>query len=76
MRKKLFLPVMAILFALSGCGYDGHYRYSCQDPANFEQAECQVPLCKVTGTCTIDLLGFDPLTGEELTVETEQDVQE
>lgn len=76
MRKKLFLPVMATLFALSGCGYDGHYRYPCQDPANFDAPECNLPLCKVDGQCTIDLLGFDPKTGERLTVETEQNGQE
>lgn len=67
---------MAILFALSGCGYDGHYRYACQEPSNFNNPECTMPLCKVTGTCTIDLLGFDPATGEQVTIETEQDVQE
>lgn len=61
---------------LTGCGYDGHYRYPCQDPANFEKEECNPPLCKVTGSCTIDILGFDPKTGEATTVEMEQDGQE
>jgi len=64
------------LFMLSGCGYDGTYRYPCQDPANFDNPECNLPLCKVDGTCTIDILGFDPKTGEPKTVETEQDGQE
>lgn len=76
MRNKLVLPVLAVLFALSGCGYDGHYRYPCQDPANFNNPECTMPLCKVDGTCTIDILGFDPQTGEQVTIETEQDGQE
>lgn len=76
MRNKLFLPVLAVIFALSGCGYDGHYRYACQDPVNFNDPECNPPLCKVAGTCTIDILGFDPKTGEQVTIETEQDGQE
>jgi predicted small lipoprotein YifL len=76
MRNKLFLLPLAVIFALSGCGYDGHYRYPCQDPANYSNSECTMPLCKVDGTCTIDILGFDPTTGEEVTVETEQDGQE
>lgn len=42
---------------LSGCGYDGHYRYPCQDPENWEKAECNPPLCEATGTCTKDLIG-------------------
>lgn len=75
MVRVITLALMG-LFLLSGCGYDGHYRYPCQDPANFENEECKPPLCKVSGTCTIDLLGFDPITGQEITVETEQDGQE
>lgn len=74
MKRLIGLALLSL--ALTGCGYDGHYRYPCQNPANFEKKECQPPLCKVTGTCTIDLLGFDPTTGEAITVETEQDGQE
>lgn len=73
---RLIALALVGLFTLTGCGYDGHYRYPCQDPANFELEECKLPLCKVTGTCTIDILGFDPATGESVTIETEQDVQE
>lgn len=74
--KTLIIPILAGILALSGCGYDGHYRYPCQDPANFKNPECTLPLCKVDGTCTIDILGFDPETGEELTIETEENVEE
>jgi hypothetical protein len=38
--------------AVSSCGYDGEFRYPCQDPANWESAECQPPLCEASGTCT------------------------
>jgi hypothetical protein len=74
MKRVFGLALLAL--ALTGCGYDGHYRYPCQNPDNFQNEECKLPLCKVTGTCTIDLLGFDPETGEAITIETEQDVQE
>ena len=55
--KKLFF-ISAIL--LASCGYDGKYRYECQDPANWEKPECQRPTCQVDGACPDTLLGFDP----------------
>jgi hypothetical protein len=51
------LPI--ILIAVSACGYDGHYRYECQDPENWENKECNPPICKVDGVCSKDLIGFD-----------------
>lgn len=49
-----------MLIAVSACGYDGGYRYSCQDPENWENPECNPPICNVDGNCTETLLGFDP----------------
>jgi hypothetical protein len=67
MRGSLkWLCLWALVFA-SACGYDGHYRYSCQDPENWESEECNPPSCKVDGNCTEYLLGFDP---SQETVET------
>jgi hypothetical protein len=40
--------------ALTGCG-DGHFRYPCQDPANWEKAECKPPICTANGACPEDL---------------------
>jgi len=54
------LALVAGIFLLSACGYDGDYRYSCQDPENWEAPECNPPLCNVDGNCTEALLGFDP----------------
>jgi hypothetical protein len=51
---------LGIAFLLAGCGYDGSYRYSCQDPANWGTKECEPPLCEVDGNCTKTLLGWDP----------------
>ena len=55
--KKLIL--IGTLF-IAGCGYDGHYRYSCQDPENWGSEECVPPICEVDGACTETLLGFNP----------------
>ena len=44
-----------LAFALTGCGYDGHYRYPCQDPLNWESAECKPPICTANGACPEDL---------------------
>ncbi len=54
---------------LSGCGYDGHYRYPCQDPVNWEKAECKPPLCTAAGACPEDLLDPSVVDGETVTVE-------
>jgi len=35
-KLKVFLASSLLVVSLSGCGYDGHYRYPCQDPANWE----------------------------------------
>jgi hypothetical protein len=51
---KLILAV-ALTALLSGCTYDGSYRYPCQDPANWETAECKPPICDVNNTCPKDL---------------------
>lgn len=48
----IFLTV-AIVFYLSG---DGHYRYSCQDPANFEHPSCIPPACIAAEVCTYMLI--------------------
>lgn len=57
MKKAI---VAGAILVLSGCGYQGHYRYECQDPANWENEECNPPVCLVDGICTENLLGFNP----------------
>jgi predicted small lipoprotein YifL len=56
---KLRAASLAAIFALSlaGCGYQGWVRYPCQLHENWEKPECMKPQCKVTGTCTEDLIG-------------------
>jgi hypothetical protein len=78
MSRKLIALVSTSLLAitLSGCGYDGHFRYACQDPENWGAVECTPPVCEATGTCTKDLLGYDPLATESDTIEIEEVVEE
>lgn len=57
MKRLLF--ALGLSVTLSSCGYDGHYRYECQDPMNWAKEECNPPLCKVDGACSKDLIGFD-----------------
>jgi hypothetical protein len=56
MKKIIPIALSGILvLSLSGCGYDGHYRYPCQDPVNWESAECKPPICTANGACPEDL---------------------
>lgn len=61
MKRILFAVA---LIGLASCGYDGHYRYECQDPENWKNEECNPPLCNVDGMCTETLIGFDPFAEE------------
>ena len=66
---KRFSLVLVSIFALASCGYDGKYRYPCQDPENWGKTECEPPTCKVDGACTETLLGWDPNEVTETTTE-------
>ena len=54
MKTKLLLT-FALTLALSSCGYSGGFRYPCQDPANWEKAECKPPICTASQICPADL---------------------
>lgn len=45
--KILTTAFMVVL--LAGCGQQ--FRYPCQDPANWDKAECKPPLCEVNRDC-------------------------
>jgi hypothetical protein len=55
MLRIIGLALFSVL--LTGCGYDGQYRYTCQDPVNWDNKECNPPICEPTGTCSRDLVG-------------------
>lgn len=61
MKRVALLIVVALVSLtigfLSGCSYDGYYRYPCQNPANFDALECEPPLCNYSDQCSVDLIG-------------------
>ena len=60
MNDKNLMWVLAVLLvipiAFSMMSRES-FRYPCQDPANWEAAECNPPICEATGTCTKDIVG-------------------
>lgn len=64
MKKLISIATTGVvMLSLTSCGYQGHYRYPCQDPANWKSAECNPPICEASGTCTKDIVG-------DITIET------
>ena len=55
--KKIFAVLSSCTLALSLSGCAGSYRYHCQDPANWDKAECNPPQCMAYGECTKDIIG-------------------
>jgi hypothetical protein len=58
---KHLILIFAVLI-LNGCS--DYYRYPCQDPKNWEKAECKPPVCTVTQTCPEDLIKPETLKGD------------
>jgi hypothetical protein len=61
MLKKLMLTSVLAL-TLSSCGYDGGFRYPCQDPLNWEKAECKPPICTASQSCPSDVVKLEGFT--------------
>jgi predicted small lipoprotein YifL len=57
--KKIIASLSSIMLVISltSCGYQGGYRYPCQDSANWDKAECNPPICEPSGSCSKDLVG-------------------
>jgi hypothetical protein len=51
--STLFKMTIGVLFIpiIIAAGCQERYRYPCQDPANWEKAECKKPLCEVHRQC-------------------------
>jgi hypothetical protein len=56
MKKLVFL--LALSCTLVGCS--DTYRYPCQDPANKDKVECNLPACEADGMCYDKLNGLPP----------------
>ena len=59
---KLFKWVIILLALPLGLAIFGgdSFRYPCQDPANWESADCKPPICTASGTCPEDIYGSVP----------------
>ena len=68
MKAIKLISALALCLTLTSCGkYDFKevYRYPCQDPANWESAECLPPNCEAFGICTKDVMKGTPLYDED-----------
>ncbi len=66
MKKISAIALAALLMiSLTSCGYQGFYRYPCQNPENWKNVECNPPVCEANGTCTKDLFGTGVITTTE-----------
>jgi len=63
--KKIAYVIAALILtsSLTSCGYSGFFRYPCQDPKNWEIAECKPPICTATQTCPVDLVPLPQTEG-------------
>lgn len=59
---KIF-GIVLLGLALSGCEYDGNFRYPCQDPVNWQKDECKPPICTANGACPEDLVKIEDIGG-------------
>lgn len=57
--------VLLILSALLLVGCEDRYRYPCQDPANKDNPECNLPECEIDGNCYDKLNGLPPREPKE-----------
>jgi hypothetical protein len=66
MRKLITIALSGLLMlSLTGCDSLNRYRYSCQDPVNWELKECNPPVCEASQTCTKDVIKITPTTPEQ-----------
>ena len=49
----IIILLVGVVFYFAG---DGHYRYFCQDPLNFEHPSCLPPACIAAEVCTYMLI--------------------
>ena len=61
--------MLTLSLLLVGCS--DHYRYPCQDPANWKKEECNRPACEANGMCWDKLSGVDPKELENKTAAEE-----
>lgn len=64
-----YLPILALIVGIFAVfGANDVYRYPCQDPANWEAADCQPPVCTASSSCPANLITLDgtPVSPEQM----------
>lgn len=61
---RYVLLMIALVASVFIFGED-RYRYPCQNPRNWDNAECKPPICTVEGTCPDKLLPPEMLIKDE-----------
>jgi len=67
MKIKYALVALALpVFLVAACGQKEYpFRYACQDPANWETAQCQKPKCEVHRVCPEHIFkNFEEMKGQ------------
>lgn len=64
MFLPLFLLIVGVIYVFTA---SDTYRYACQDPVNWQNEECNPPLCQASGACTKDLIS----NGEDIVTQLE-----
>jgi len=54
------MSMLSMCLVLSAC--QDRFRYKCQDPANWEAADCKPPICTATQTCPDDVTKPEKVT--------------
>ena len=63
--------ILLILLPIGLAAFSGdRFRYPCQDPANWDKAECQKPRCEVTRTCPEHIFKGEGPSGASAPVKT------
>jgi len=64
-----YLPILALIVGIFVVFFaNDTYRYPCQDPANWENADCQPPACTASSSCPANLITLDgtPVSPEQM----------
>jgi hypothetical protein len=63
--------ILLILLPIGLAAFSGdRFRYPCQDPANWDRAECQKPRCEVTRTCPEHIFKGEGPSGTSAPIKT------
>ena len=54
---KTLQLILVVAAGMLAAGCEDRYRYTCQDPDNWNKEECQMPRCEAEGFCPDHVVG-------------------